>query len=278
MHTQSIWLLLLAVAFSLQAPLRAEDETSKEPENLRELIDQSLDWFQVYPSPEAKEPCKTITALRWANNSRGSEDGITLLYVSGGKPYAAACVYPWAKRLEHDFQSLSRGPLVARRDGGTVWNPKEPGVTFADIPDAPAPEASPTGRLRQLKSLTERFSAVMLGWKSDNSDREELRLLPRPLYRYETKKDEATLDGAVFAFAMGTDPEVLLLLEAVKVDEKYRWQYAFARRTSGELEGRLDGKAVWNAGRFPTQRDPARTHFTQGTLVDPRYFEPASSP
>jgi hypothetical protein len=248
-----------------------------EPETLRELIDQSLEWYQVYPARDAQEPCKMLIALRWANNSRGSEDGATLIYVANGRPYAAACVYPWSKRLEHDFESLSRGPLVARREGQIIWQPQTAGVSFADIPEAHAPEASPAARLRQMKALAERFSGILLGWKVDNSDREELRLLPRPLYRYETKGGEV-LDGAVFAFAMGTDPEILLLIEAVKVEDQPRWQFAFARRTSGELEGRLDGKAVWSAKRFPEQSDPTKPHYTRGTVVDPRYFEAEASP
>jgi hypothetical protein len=254
-----------------------KDSESREPETLRELIDQSLEWYQVYPARDAQEPCKMLIALRWANNSRGSEDGATLIYVANGRPYAAACVYPWSKRLEHDFESLSRGPLVARREGQIIWQPQTAGVSFADIPEAHAPEASPAARLRQMKTLAERFSGILLGWKVDNSDREELRLLPRPLYRYETKGGEV-LDGAVFAFAMGTDPEILLLIEAVKVEDQPRWQFAFARRTSGELEGRLDGKAVWTAKRFPEQSNPMKPHYTRGTVVDPRYFEAEASP
>lgn len=269
---------LAAVALLLLSPALHGQEVGQEPATLREVIDSSLDWFQVFPDANAERPCKPIVALRWANNSRGSEDGATLLYVFGGKPYAAACVYPWAKRLEHDFQSLSRSSLVARKGERTIWQPREPGVVFARIPDAPAPESSPAARLRQMKSLADRFSGVLLGWKVDNSDREELRLLPRPLYRYETDAVDATLDGAVFAFTMGTDPEILLLLEATKAEDRFVWEYAFARRTSGELEGRLDGKAVWNAKRFPTQRDPSRNHFTEPTVIAPRYFEPEANP
>ncbi len=96
----------------------------------------------------------------------------------------------------------------------------------------------------------------MTGWKGDNSDREELRLLPRPLYRYDLKDSQAanpTLqDGALFGFVMGTDPEVVLLLEAVSRDGRSVWQYAFARATSGGLEAKLDGKVVWVAEKYPS--------------------------
>lgn len=249
-----------ASAFAQEA---AADGT---PRTLRELIDESVAWYQVFPSAESDEPAETLTALRWANNARGSEDGITLLFVHGGRPLAAACVYPWGPRLEHDFESLSRERIVARYDGQIIWQPQQPGVTFADIPEAPPPENSRPARLRQMKALAEQFQATLLGWKRDNTDREELRLLSRPLYRYDPK-DGPVIDGTVFAFVMGTDPEVLLLIEAVQNEGATKWQYAFARRTSGELEGRLRNQVVWKAPRFPTQNDPTRPHYTRGMLL-----------
>jgi hypothetical protein len=227
------------------------------------LIDAAIQQRPVFPNLDAERPADAIAVLRWANNARGSEDGVTVLYVHEGKPLAAACVYPWARRLEHDFESLSRERIAARQNGQVIWQPQQPGVAFADIPDAPALEAARPQRLRQMKSLAERFQATMLGWKADSTDREELRLLSRPLFRYDPKGG-SVIDGAVFAFAMGTDPEALLLIEAVKDGEAARWQYAFARRTSGELEGRLDGAVVWKAPRYPPQYDPRLPHFTIG--------------
>ena len=82
--------------------------------------------------------------------------------------------------------------------------------------------------------------------------------MSRPLYRYE-KSDGDVVDGAVFCFAMGTDPEVILLIEAVVTAGETQWEYAFARRTSGELQGQLDGDTVWTAERFPDTSDPAKT-------------------
>lgn len=94
-------------------------------------------------------------------------------------------------------------------------------------------------------------------------------MLPRPLYRYELTDDQVksgpTIDGAVFAFVMGTDPESLLLLEAVREADGSKWRYAFARRTSGELDGRHRGKVVWTAARYPYERDERSAHFTYWT-------------
>lgn len=250
---------------------------AKEPQSLRELIDAAVNQIEVFADADTKDPAKTLVALRWANNARGSEDGMTILYVHAGRPLAAACLYPWDKRLIHDFQSLSRDRIVARKDGALVWQPQEPGVKFAPIQGAPEPAETPTQRLRQIKSLVEQFQSAMLGWKADSTDREELRLLPRPLYRYEPKSGPV-IDGAVFGFVMGTDPESLLLIEAVKgEDGKATWQFAFARRTSGELEGRHQDKVVWHADRFP-QGGPTKQHFGIGAPIPPELLPAAESP
>ena len=199
---------------------------------------------------------------------------MTLLYVFEGRPLAAACLYPWEKRLIHDFEAISRGQIVARQGGQVVWQPQVSGVNFAKIPDAPPPADTPAQRLRQMKSLAAQFQSAMLGWKADSTDREELRLLTKPLYRYEPKGGNV-IDGAVFAFVMGTDPELLLLIEAVTTGEHSAWEFAFARRTSGELEGRHNDKVVWHVNRFPATRDPAKPHFSIGAPIPPELLPAA---
>jgi hypothetical protein len=81
------------------------------------------------------------------------------------------------------------------------------------------------------------------------------------------------LDGAVFAFVQGTDPESLLLFEACQGDESLEWQFAFVRRTSGELEGRHKGIEVWHADARPAQTDPQSTHFAITRALDPDLLE-----
>lgn len=245
---------------------KATRNAPKEPANLREMMDAAVEGCQVYSDSEAKQPAEARIALRWVNNARGSEDGVTLLYIDRGRPVAASCLFPWNGYLMHDFDSLTPKAIVARREGVVVWRPQSSDVERNDIPDAPPSEATRTQRLRQMKSLAEQFQSTLIGWKSDDSDREELRLLPRPLYRYESK-DESLVDGAVFAFVMGTDPESLLLIEAVKDGKSSKWQYGFARRTSGQLEGRHRGQVVWTAPRFPDERDPRKPHFSFGTPI-----------
>lgn len=266
---RSMW-LLAACAAAVPGGALAEDPTQKPPATLREMIDAAMNEVRLFRNIETKEAAKPIVALRWANNARGSEDGTTLLYVHRGRPLAVECLYPWEGDLVHDFELLTSERTVGRREGRLVWQPRTLEVKFADVPGAPPPEATAAQRFRQMRSLAAEFQSTMLGWKADDTDREELRLLPRPLYRYEFDEGQggdSVFDGAVFAFVMGTDPESLLLLEAVTEDDASKWRFAFARRTSGGLEGRHRGKVVWTAARFPYERDERSPHFTYWTKL-----------
>ncbi len=234
---------------------------SSDEAELRQAIDASPSRFQLFLTPDSETPMKPLAALRWANNARGSKDGLTILYLHEGRPEAVAAIYPWKEKLNCGFDSLSRTQIVARDGEQIVWHPQKPGVEFRPVPDAPPPAKSRPLRLRQMKVIAKRFGSTMLGWEADDSDRESLRRLTSPLYRYETKGTEV-LDGIVFAYALGTDPESLLLLEAVEVVGGHQWQYCFIRRTSGGLDGTYRGKVVWTAKKFPANRNPMSVHFT----------------
>jgi hypothetical protein len=269
--------LLICVAATAFASESVPESAKKDDAavKIRAVIDQVMGQHEVFPDASSDVPMKIIPALRWSNNTRGTENAVTVLYVDKGRPFAAACLFPFDRGMIHDFQSLSRDgdKIVARRDGVAVWQPERAGVEFAPISDAPRPADSRAGRLRQIKQLAERFQSTMLGWKAESNDQEKLRLLNQPLFRYEPEA-EPVIDGAVFAFVQGTDPESLLLIELVEEDTRQTWVYAFARRTAGKLEGRLDDKIVWTAPLNPEYKDPRGPHFTVHMFIDP----PAKAP
>ena len=238
---------------------KAQSE-SQAKTKIRKLIDRSAAAYTFFSDSDRTKPMKLRPVLRWTNNVRGSADGATFIWIANGRPEATACVYPWHGSICDNFQSLSTRRFFAERDGKRVWSPQGPGVTFQSFPDAPAPAESSAKRLRQMKMFAGRFSLTLLGWAADNSDREELRLLTRPLYRYESR-DPELLDGAIFAFVQGTDPETFLLIEAARIEGTYKWQYALARRTSGSLNARYRNKIVWEVPKEGDWKDPQKPHF-----------------
>lgn len=247
----------------------ARGEEEPEPpqsriEKLRELLEESVDWYRIFPA-DGEKPLRPQIVLRWDNQVRGegSAVGLTVLWADDTRPQAIAAIFPWSGLLMHECDLLAReAKLIGKRDGRVAWRPGQVGVEFKPVPEAPAPAKSKPRRRVQLKQLAAQFEATMLGWNPDNSDRQELRMLPQWLYRYGREGGEC-LDGALFAYAMGTDPEAVLLLEAYRTSEgEYQWQFAFVRRTSGALEGRWNGDVVWTAEKFPIDTDPTRPHLT----------------
>jgi hypothetical protein len=248
------WCLLGARVSAQDSATEATSET-REESPLQQLIDESVGWFELTAGPHAEKLLRAMPVLRWDNNVRGSASGLTVLYIGDGRPEAICSIYPWDGQLVHEFDSLSRGAIRATENGDVFWRPDKPGVVFQAIPDAPDPHNQRTVRLRQMKRLMQRFGATLVGWEADDSDRQALRPLPREIYRYKRQSGDV-LDGAVFAFVMGVDPEVLLLIEAVEIEGTPRWEYAFVRQSSGELAGTLDGENVWTVERFPKTQDP----------------------
>jgi hypothetical protein len=256
MRTRPGWILTLAFVLicSGSARLCAQvvDKSKEEAKAIKTMVEESVDWYRMFPDTNAAEAMTPHRALRWRNATRGTQEseGVFVLWVNKGRPEALASIYPFEGKLVHDFASLSRGAkLVAREAGRVIWSPETPGVEFKDIPGAAAPADNPAAGLSQMKVLSGRFTVTMTGWKPDKSDREELRLLPKLLYRDERSEapgpDPGWIDGGVFAFVQGTDPEAILLLEAVRQNGRSRWQYAFARATASGLEARLDKTLVW---------------------------------
>ena len=85
-----------------------------------------------------------------------------------------------------------------------------------------------------------------------------MRILPRPLHTY-SDRNRSVIEGALFAFVLGTDPELLMQIEARSGADGTKWQVGFARAASAELSVRVDEQEVWSAAdasvEYKTRRD-----------------------
>src|SRR5262249_32804367 len=145
------------------------------------------------------------------------------------------------------YELLSLGPekVSLTSDTGWVWKPPALEAARA-LDDEKAPALTSAARQRQARTISRRFGAS--GFAGGRTERLELRLQPHPIHQYQDG-DNGLLDGVFFVFSNGTNPEVLLIVEAVtdttdKTDAGH-WQYALARLSTGTLEATLDGKKVW---------------------------------
>jgi hypothetical protein len=188
--------------------------------------------------------------LRWSNPVAQEDDAGLFLWTRQGRPEAAAQFFVRKNLWMHEFQSLSEGTFTVNWNGQTVWSPRQAGLKFEPIPDSPPPDRNATVRLRQMRTIADSFTAAV-EFQYDKDSHYELRLLPRPVYRYRAGDGDA-LDGTLWAFVQGTNPEVLLLIESrLTPDRALRWNYAFAAMTSYPAEAKRNGTSVWKVGRQP---------------------------
>jgi hypothetical protein len=95
----------------------------------------------------------------------------------------------------------------------------------------------------QIRLLARQVKAHSIDFKGG---RWELRLIARPLYRYEVKNGDSALGGAVFAICQGTDPEIILSIQARKTKNGYGWHYAFVPFSDYRLHAQIGDRDVWD--------------------------------
>ncbi|HEV3344022.1 MAG TPA: hypothetical protein VG125_26850 [Pirellulales bacterium] len=220
--------------------------------------------YRISPVDDSDQPFKLLLppVFRWTQPVRGGDDGAVYVWLDGGRVMAVGTIFAWPRAdglrtVQHEFHSFSTGPMAAVWRGREVWSPAK-GVERASVLDAPEPSGNAPQRLRQIKSVAAGFSGNSV---DPDGGRWELRLLSNPLYRYALDQTDKVLDGALFALTQGTDPEVLLLIEATRTGGGYEWQYCCGRFSDYSLQVRYEGKEVWSVGPSQSTRDDAYMYY-----------------
>jgi hypothetical protein len=254
--------LCLVLAFVSQVPpsgvsQSARQEAKKDDESAERLAEMKqiahgfkfavVDGVNRTPAELGPAP-----SHRWTDPTRPLSGGALWVCKSGGRPVAVLGIELYAA-WSLEFVSLSTG-LVEAQDGSLRWRPQKAGTTYSEIAGAPAPAGDEAQRMRQIKDVLRRISAREF---YDNKHY-ALRLLSHPIDRYADKAS-GVVDGAVFIYANGTNPEILLLIEARRNDKGTpAWAYAAAPLSRAEVSLKLDGKDVWMSPtkERPTPEDP----------------------
>lgn len=189
------------------------------------------------------EPLKfsRVPILRFSDptTERIVGDGTLWRLGNSGRPSAILAVEFLSRKSLFSFELTSLSDDRVRVSGTTGWKwAPTPKFAMTNFTDSPEPDSLPERRIRQMKNLVRGFRASE---KIDGSA-SELRLLSQPVCRYDDL-ERGIRDGAVFVFALGTNPEILALIEAAK--EPSEWRYGFARLSSLELRVELDGSVIW---------------------------------
>jgi hypothetical protein len=185
--------------------------------------------------------------LIWTNPIVGENYGAVFLWISKGRPEVVWSLHRFYSVETHkpheavEYLSLSTGRIVAEKDGQALWAPTRAGMELKPIPGAPIPAEIPAQRLRQMRELAKEFTGRQINRKGVEHD---MRLLTQPIYRYEGT-ESPVIDGALFTFVQGTDPEVFLVIEARELGGKRVWQHSLGRMTSIELKVSHHGTQLW---------------------------------
>ena len=197
-------------------------------------------------APDKKFQLRDEPILKWSNPSEGALFGSVVLWTGSGRPVAVGSIYRWygdRTEFQSELKLLAPHSIEVTRDGEPFWQAPSSDVEFHELPHLRSPAVSKSRRLQQMRDIARRFTAMLA---EPNKGTTSLRLLSQPVYRYDELPDDL-IDGAMFAFVQGTDPEVFLMIEAAKTAQGPVWQYAVARMNMFQLSVAIDDKEVWRA-------------------------------
>jgi len=251
--------ILLAI---ITPPTTGEEPAEKQNVPKFDFADAASKYaVQVRGSSKECEPCQ-IDLLKWTNPIRGTAAGSVFFWTQDGIPQAACCMYAYRAdagyAVDHELVSLTAEGIEARYAGQSVWRTEKPGITWSPVPSAPVPALNRSGRLIQMRKIATSFAGYL---GTPATRRQELRLLPQPIYRFP---DAAESDGGAFAFVHTTDPEVLLLIHVNPRSAEPTWEFAAARMTIVHAFLTIEDKVVWSVAWWNKNRDP--TYLTRARV------------
>jgi len=202
--------------------------------------------------------------LFYGDSTRENDRGSVWGWGEKGRPVALLELFQNVNdraRWVYTICNTSGKKVRARRGGALWWQDNESASELKDIPGAGAPGTEALQRQRQLKQLAQKFTGHEF-WDPNNS-RYELRRLERALYSY---RDEAggVLEGGLFTLANGTNPEIMLFIEAradPKADAKAAFQYTVGRLSHAELHLEYEGKEVFKSPRGDRLSGPNKPYW-----------------
>lgn len=248
-------MILVCAAFQLAGRATAQEATGSDNEKAKQrlaLMVQTIVGFEARSDAILEKPALTFGAkplLRYTDPTRGSTESNVLLDASvwrlgeSGRPTALVTLEIYRASgteglLSYEFASLTHDKFTLRhkQNEKITWDATGSAVTMAALPGAPMPAKNATGRLTQMRQLARQFKVIE---KLRNEQSLECRLLAQPIDRYSSAAAGIT-DGAIFAFANGTNPELGLLLEC----DTTSWSYGAVRLSAAETTVELGGKEV----------------------------------
>jgi len=238
---------MLSAAFAvLCAWSAAAQETDLSRQTLETMRRHVASLRAVSHSPKGEElPLKldATPVLRYTDPGGITTDASIWVWGGPGRPAIMAGVFFLTQENREpkwscELLSLADGRVAVSSKVGWSWAPEKGELKWFAIKDAPGD--SDRLRLRQMKEIAGRYEVTT----SEGTVKSQLRLMVQPLYRYADQQ-RGLIDGAIFSYAAGTNPEALLVIECRESQDAAAWHAAFARFGANACQARQDEVVVW---------------------------------
>ncbi len=238
-----VWIAWMIDSFATSA----FGQSQYTPELLHQHFQNEAEQYVIAMDTGRLAEMRKQPLLLWHNTVRQQEQGALYVWLDDGAPVALASIFSFEYQgkvhCKHECISFADKGLVARMGPQVVWSPTRSGVDWRELNDWQTPGETPARRLTQMRSLCREFTARVIRPEGDSSN---LQLLSQPLLRYQSSSKKI-VDGGIFAFAVVTDPELLLIIEAYNDGASRKWRYAVGRSHYWQLELNRNQRQVWTA-------------------------------
>lgn len=216
-------------------------------EQLQRHFQESAENYEIFVGSQ-QLTLKKQPLMNWKNPVRTQSRGALYVWQTKGRAQVLGSIFTFEYndivRCRHELISLADQPLTAKLDGDVVWSPNRAGADWTQCDAELVPAQTASRRLVQMRSIARKFTGKL---ETSDGQTATLALIPQPLLRYEAAED-GVLDGTVFSLAQGTDPEILLVIEAKQGRDGARaFFYAPMRANYLGLKLELEGSLVWSA-------------------------------
>jgi hypothetical protein len=269
-----LWLITTLPAATAQEPAEKQKTDKAVIDHWLDVSKKYATEYQIAPAGDRQALFKLIPepVFRHTQSVRGDDIGAVHLWVDqDGRPAVIGVVFSYSSGANHrvshvELHSLYPAPIAAKFRKRELWESRTPGLKWHDFPaDTPAPADTAARRRSQVRQLARRFEAHTV---DNRQKRWELRQVATPIFEYEVDTDD-TLGGALFAFCQGTDTEIVLTIEAKKVNGRPQFRFAYAPFTDYDMSLELGDQTVEQApkGRY---RENGNPHFWAPIEVVPK--------
>ena len=251
---QALMIALFVSRAVLLADGPSEEQRAIRLEKMRSLAESVRFYDSVdQTSQDAALKIQPKHIFRFNDVAREFHDATIWAYGDKGRPAALMAVERYKKFWSLELVSLSTTPISAVSTDGWRWSTKDAGLVYKLFRKAPADANSKAARLRQMKAIARMFQAEE---RRRSGQRYKLRLLTQPIHRY-ADAESGIIDGAMFVFGVGTNPEAICLIECIQqTDDTLAWRYAWAPLSGAEVSASLDNEVVWKYAHAGGQKTP----------------------